>query len=239
MKVDLIVAPSSTFVEAALQATRTIPIVFASHADPVGIGHVASLARPGGNVTGLSMQLTELAAKNLELLKEVTPEATRIGVLWNPTTPSHQPALKAIEAAGERLGLRLLFMPQRTADDFEPSFATMTREQVRGFVDVSSPLTLAQRTPLAELALKNRLPGIFARRENVQAGGLMSYGANPNHLYRQVAVYIDKILQGTKPADLPVEQPTKFELVINLKTARSLGIDMPAALLAGADEVIE
>jgi putative ABC transport system substrate-binding protein len=237
--VDIIVAPSSTFVEAARQATKTIPIVFASHADPIGIGHIASLARPGGNITGLSMQLTELAAKNLEILTEAVPKALRIGILWNPTTPSHPPALKAVEAAGGKLGRQLVMVPVQTVDDFDGAFSTMMREQVAGFLDVSSPLTLTQRAPLAELALKHRLPSIFTRKENVQAGGLMSYGADPDNLYRQVATYIDKILKGEKPANLPVEQPTKFDLVINLTTAKALGLDVSPMLLARADEVIE
>ena len=239
MNVDIIFASSSTLVKSARQATRTIPIVFASHADPVGLGHVASLARPGGNITGLSMLLTDLVAKELEILTQAVPKATRIGVLWNPTTPSHQLALKAVETAGEKLGVRLVMPPARTADDFEGAFSTMSREGVTGLLVVPSPLTSSQRAPLAALALKYRLPGMFAARVYVEAGGLMSYGADPTDLYRRAALYIDKILKGTVPADLPVEQASKYQLVINLKTAKALGLTIPPTLLVRADEVIE
>src|SRR5262245_16434961 len=238
-KVDVIFAISSTFVEPARQATTTIPIVFATHADPVGIGHVASLARPGANITGLSMLLTDLVAKELEIFKEAMPQATRIGILWNPTTPSHRPAVQAVEAAGEKLGVQLLMVTARTVEEFDGAFATMTRERVDGFLVVASPLSVSQRAPLAELALKHRLPGMFGTKENVKAGGLMSYAADQNDLIRRAATYIDKILKGTKPADLPVEQASKYELVINLKTAKALGIEIPPTLLARADEVIE
>jgi putative ABC transport system substrate-binding protein len=239
MNVDVIFATSSTMVEAARQATKTIPIVFAFHADPVGIGHVASLARPGGNITGLTMLLTDLVAKELEIFKEAAPQATRIGILWNPTTPSHRPAVQAVEAAGEKLGVQLLMLPVRTVEDFDRAFLTMTRERAGGFLDVASPLSVSQRAPLAELALKHRLPGMFGTKENVKAGGLMSYAADQNDLIRRAATYIDKILKGTKPADLPVEQASKYELVTNLKTAKALGIEIPPTLLARADEVIE
>ena len=237
--VDVIFAPSSTFVQAARQATTTIPIVFAVHADPVGLGHVASLARPGGNITGTSMLLTELAAKGLEMVTEAMPQARRIGILWNPTTPSHPRALGAINAAGEKLGLELRKVPAGSLDDFDRAFATMTQERVGGFLTVASPLVVGQRAPLAALALKHRLPGMFPFKENVLAGGLMSYGADPYDLYRRATAYVDRILKGAKPADLPVEQASKYELVINLKTARALGLTVPPTLLARADEVIE
>src|SRR6266566_1643876 len=227
LKVDLIFAPSSTFVEAARQATKTIPIVFAVHADPVGVGHVASLARPGGNITGLSMLLTDLVAKELEIFKEAMPQATRIGILWNPTTPSHRPAVQAVQAAGEKLGVQLLMVSARTVEEFDGAFATMTRERAGGFLVVASPLSVSQRVPLAELALKHRLPGMFGTKENVEAGGLMSYGADLNDLHRRAALYVDKILKGVKPADLPVEQASKYELIINLKTANALGLTIP------------
>jgi putative ABC transport system substrate-binding protein len=237
--VDVIFAPSSTEVEPARQATQTIPIVFAIHADPVGVGHVASLPRPGGNITGLTMLLTDLSAKELEILKEAVPRAARIGVLWNPTAPSHVLALKAIEAGAEKLGVELLMVPARTADDLAGAFATMTGERVDAFLVVSSPLARVERSLLAELELKHRLPGMFGSSEYVQAGGLMSYAADLNDLTRRAAVYIDKILKGTRPADLPVEQASKYQLVINLKTAKALGLDLPPMLLARADEVIE
>jgi putative ABC transport system substrate-binding protein len=239
MKVNVIFAPSSTFVEAARRVTMTIPIVFAVHADPVGIGHVASLARPGGNITGLTMLLTDLAPKELEILKEAVPRARRIGVLWNPTTPSHPPALNAIETGGEKLGVQLFMVPMATVEDFDMAFSTMTQERIDAFLVLASPITVAQRTLLAELALKHRLPGMFGVKDNVHAGGLMSYAADLNDLYRRAAVYIDKILKGAKPADLPVEQASKYQLAINLKTAKALGLEVPPTLLARADEVIE
>jgi ABC-type uncharacterized transport system substrate-binding protein len=239
MDVDVIVAPSSTFVEAARRATTAIPIVFTVHADPVGLGHVASLARPSGNATGLSMLLTELATKELEMMKEAVPQARRIGILWNPTTPSHVPALKAIEAAGERLGVQLRMVPARTLEEFDSAFSTMTQEAVSSFLAVASPLIVAHAGPLAGLAIKYRLPGMYPFKENVEAGGLMSYGADRDDLYRRAATYIDRILRGAKPADLPVEQASKYRLVINLKTAKALGLEIPPALSARADEVIE
>jgi putative ABC transport system substrate-binding protein len=239
MNVDIIFAASSTMVEAARQATKTIPIVFANHADPVGVGHVVSLARPGGNITGLSMLLTELAAKELEILKEAVPQATQIGVLWDPTTPSHRRAMPAVEAAGEKLGVQLVVVPARTVDDFEGAFSTMSRERVAGILVVASPLAYSQRVPLAELALKHRLPGMFGTKENAEAGGLMSYSADILDLYRRSAIYIDKILKGAKPADLPVEQASKYELVINLATAKSIGFAIPEMFLVRADKVIE
>jgi putative ABC transport system substrate-binding protein len=239
MKVDIIFAPSSTFVEPARKATKTIPIVFALDADPVGLGHVASLARPGGNITGLTMQSTELNTKQLEILKEALPQSRRFGVLWNPSTPSHQLGLPAVEAAGETLGVTLVAVPARTAEDFEPALATIEQEHVDGFLDLASPLSYSERARLAELALKHRLPGMFGIRANAEAGGLMSYAADVNDLHRRAAAYIDKILKGAKAADLPVEQASKFELVINLKTAKALGLEIPAMVLARADEVIE
>jgi putative tryptophan/tyrosine transport system substrate-binding protein len=239
MNVDVIFGQSSTMIGAALQATKTIPIVFAVHADPVGIGHVASLARPGGNVTGLSMLLTELCTKELEILKEAVPQATRFGVLWNPSTPSHQPALKAIEAASENLGVQLNMVPVQAAEDFDVAFATMARGRVDGLLVVASPLGNSQRALLAELALKHGLPGIFGDKQNVESGGLMSYAADLLDLFRRAALYIDKILKGAKPADLPVEQASKYQFVINLKTAKALGLTIPPMLLALADEVIE
>jgi len=239
MNVDVIFAPSSTMVEPARQATKTIPIVFANHADPIGSGHVASLNRPGGNITGLSDLATDLDAKALEVLKEAVPRATRIGVLWNPTTPSQVPGMRSIEAAGKRLGLELYLASAATVEDFDGAFASMAREDVGGAFVVPAPITIMQRARLAELALKHRLPTMFGTKENVEAGGLMSYGADRNDLIRRAAVYIDKILKGTKPADLPVEQASKYQLVINLKTAKALSLEIPPTLLARADEVIE
>jgi putative tryptophan/tyrosine transport system substrate-binding protein len=239
MNVDVIFAPSSTMVEPARQATKIIPIVFSNHADPIGTGHVASLRRPGGNITGLSEVTTELNAKALEMLKEAVPQATRVAVLRNPTTPSQVPGLQSVEAAGEKLGLALYLVPAARVEDFDTALASATRERVDALFVVPSPLTLVNGAPLAELALKHRLPTMFGFKENAEAGGLMSYGADRHDLIRRAALYIDKILKGAKPADLPVEQASKYQLVINLKTAKALGLDVPPTLLARADEVIE
>ena len=239
MKVDVIFANSSTLVEPARQATQTIPIVFSNHADPVGIGHVASLPRPGGNITGLSMLLTDLVAKELEILSEALPQAKRIGVLWNPTTPSHTPAVRAVEDAAKTLGVRLILVPARVARDFDAAFGTMVQEGAAGFLVVPSPLSTSYRTKLAELALKNRLPAMYGHKDYVEAGGLMSYGADIVDLNRRAAAYIDKILKGATPGDLPVEQASKYQLVFNLKTAKALSFQIPPMLLARADEVIE
>ena len=239
MKVDVIYAPSSTMVEPARQATKTIPIVFSNHADPIGSGHVASLPRPGGNITGLSEMASELDAKQLEILKEVVPQATRIGVLWNPTTPSQVPGLQSLKAAGEKLGLTLHMASAATAEEFDGAFASMARENVDSLFVMPSPLIVMQRVRVAELALKYRLPGIFSVKEAVEAGGLMSYTVDRIDLSRRAALYIDKILKGASPADLPVLQSTKFEFVINLQTARALGIEVPNSIQLVADELIE
>ncbi|MFL5105608.1 MAG: ABC transporter substrate-binding protein, partial [Xanthobacteraceae bacterium] len=239
MNVDVVLAMSSTEVEPAREATKTIPIVFALNADPVGLGHVASLARPGANVTGLTIINTDMVAKQLEALKEALPQATRIGVLYGSTAPSHRPALEALETASRKLGIQLLMLPARTGEDFEGAFSTMAREHVGSFLAVSSPVTASNRVQLAELALKHRVAAVYGSKENVEAGGLMSYGANFNEMVQRAAIYIDKILKGAKPADLPVEQASKYLLVINLKTAKALGLEVPASVLARAEEVIE
>jgi putative tryptophan/tyrosine transport system substrate-binding protein len=239
MNVDVIFAPASTQVAPARRATNTIPIVFAQHADPVGLGDVASLSRPGGNITGMSMLLTEISVKELEILRETLPDAVRIGVLWNPTTPSHPTAVKAVEAASEKLGVQLVFAPAGTVAEITEAFATMSRERVSGVLVLSSPLYTVQGALLADLQMKHRLPEIFANRANVDAGGLVSYGADLNDLYRRAAFYVDKIFKGTSPADLPVEQASRYSMVLNLKTAKALGITIPPTVLARADEVIE
>jgi ABC-type uncharacterized transport system substrate-binding protein len=238
--VDIIFAPSSTEVGAAKQATQTIPIVFASHADPIGTGHVASLARPGGNITGLSVLNSELTAKALEILKEVVPNAKRFGVLSSPTVPSHVPTVKAAEAAADKLRLTLHVALVRGAEEYEQAFAKMVAADVQGVFVAASSLTVRSRPELlAQLALKHRMASIFGLRDNIAAGGLISYGAERLELTRRAAIYIDKILKGAKPADLPVEQASKYELVINLKTAKALGLTIPPLLLARADELIE
>jgi putative ABC transport system substrate-binding protein len=239
MNVDVIFAPASTQVEPARRATNTIPIVFAQHADPVGLHDVASLSRPGGNITGMSMLLTEISVKELEILRETLPDAARFGVLWNPTTPSHPTAIREVEAASEKHGLQLVLAPAGTVAEISEGFATMSRERASGVLVLSSPLYSAQGTLLAELQMKHRLPEIFSNRANVDAGGLVSYGADLSDLYRRAAFYVDKIFKGAKPADLPVEQASKYLMVINLKTAKALGITIPTTLLARADEVIE
>ena len=239
MNVDIIFAPASTQVEPARRATKTIPVVFAQHADPVGLGDVASLSRPGGNITGMSMLLTEISVKELEILRETLPDSARIGVLWNPTTPSHSTAVKAVEAVSEKLGVQLFLAPAGTVTEIQAAFVTMSRERVSGVLVLSSPLYTAQRALLADLQMKYRLPEIFANRANVDAGGLVSYGADLNDLYRRAAFYVDKILKGTNPADLPVEQASRYLMAFNLKTAKALGITIPPNVLARADEVIE
>ena len=239
LKVDVIFANSSTEVEAARQATKTIPIVFATHADPEGVGHVASLARPGGNITGLSMLLTQLVAKELEIMKQALPHMTRVGVVLTLTAPSHRPASRAVADAAQQLGLQILTVPVRTSEDLDRAFAMMARERVHGYLFVASPLSRAHRTLLAELSLKYRLAGMFGIRENVEAGGFMSYAPDNVDLSRRAATYIDKILKGARPADLPVEQASKYELVINLKTAKALGVTIPPSVLARADRVVE
>src|SRR2546425_2087682 len=205
MNVDAIFAMSSTEVEAVRQVTKTIPIVFALHADPVGLGHVASLARPGGNITGLTIILTDLVAKELEILKEAAPQATRIGVLFSPTAPSHRPAVQAVETAGERLGVQLVMVHVRTVEDFEGAFSTMSREHVGGVLVVSAPVFVSHRARLAELALKHRLPGMFGTKENVEAGGLLSFGADFHDPGQRATTYIHKNLICVQPSDLAVE----------------------------------
>jgi putative ABC transport system substrate-binding protein len=239
MNVDIIFASSSIEVGAVRQVTKTIPIVFATHADPVGLGHVASLARPGGNITGLSMLATDLTAKELEILKEVVPHATRFGVLFSPAQPSHAPALQAAEVASTKLGVALHMVPAQSVEDFAAAFAAMAQEGADGVFVAGSSLTASHPVRLAELALKHRLPSMFVSREIVEAGGLMSYAPDLRDLTRRAATYIDKILKGAKPADLPVEQATKFELMVNNKTAKAIGLTIPESILVRADEVIE
>ena len=239
LKVDLIVARASIFVQPAKEATSSIPIVFLTHADPVGTGHVASLARPGGNITGLAVLMTDLAPKGLELLISAVPMVKRIAVLWNPDTPSHTPALKAVEEAGRTLRVQLQPVGVRTAAELEGAFAAMARARAQAVLVLGASLFLAERQRVADLAIKHRLPTMSMLKDVVEAGGLMSYSPNYDDLYRRGAIYVDKILKGAKPAALPVEQATKFELVINLKTAKALGLTIPPSLLQRADEIIQ
>jgi ABC-type uncharacterized transport system substrate-binding protein len=239
LKVDLIVARSSHFVQPAKDATSSIPIVFVVHADPVSTGHVTSLARPGGNITGLANLMTDLGPKELEFLSAAVPSAKRVAVLWNPDTPSHPPTLKAVQEAGRTLGVQLQAVSARGPGELEGAFAAMARLRVQAVLILGNPIVFAERQRLAELAIKHRLATMSELRDVVEAGGLMSYGADFPDLYRRSAIYVDKILKGAKPADLPVEQASKFELVINLKTAKALGLTIPQSVLARADQVIQ
>ena len=239
LKVDVLFASSSTYVRAAKQATGTIPIVFAVHNDPVGTGDVASLAHPGGNITGTTQMATDLSAKQLELLRETVPGVTRVAVLWNPTTPSHGPALKEIESAARALGVRLLKLGAANGNELDRALANAAQEGVGAVLVLASPMAVQQRGRLVSLAAKHRLPTMYAFRLFVEAGGLLAYGPDLLELNRRAASYVDKILKGARPADLPVEQPTKFELVVNLKTARELGLTIPRPILLRADQVIE
>ena len=239
LKVDLIVARASIYVQPAKAATSSIPIVFLTHADPVGTGHVASLARPGGNITGLAVLMTDLAPKGLELLISAVPVAQRIAVLWNPDTPSHTPALKALEEAGRMLRVQLQAVGARSAAELESAFAAMARARAQAVLVLGAAIFLAERQRVAELAIKHRLLTMSMLKDVVDAGGLMSYSPNYDDLYRRGAIYVDKILKGAKPAALPVEQATKFELVINLKTAKAIGLTIPQSVLARADQIIE
>jgi putative ABC transport system substrate-binding protein len=239
MKVDVIVAKNVRATEAARKATSTIPIVFAVSGDPVADGVVASLARPGGNITGLATVSPELVGKQLEMLKAVAPKVTRIAVLKNPTTPGHDLTVRRAEAAARALGLQLHVLDARTPSEIETALVAMSAKHVDGLLVLRDSVFRTQRARIAAVAVKNRLPAMYGLREEAEAGGLIAYGASVPQMFRRAASYVDKILKGAKPADLPVEQPTKFELVINLKTAKALGLTIPPSLLAQADEVIQ
>jgi putative tryptophan/tyrosine transport system substrate-binding protein len=239
LKVDLIVTRGSIYTHGARTATSSVPIVFTMHADPEKTGHVASLARPGGNITGLSIVMTDLNVKGLELLTDTVPRVKHIAVLGSPDMPSYAPSLKALQEAARPSQLQLQTVVARTGADLETAFSAMAREHAQAVLVLGFGPYMAARQRIAELALRHRLPTFFSWRDHVEAGGLMSYGPDLSDLLRRAAIYADKILKGAKPADLPVEQPTKFELVINLKTARALGLTIPPSLLARADQVIE
>jgi putative ABC transport system substrate-binding protein len=238
-QVDVIVAGGVPAIRAAQQATRTIPIVIAGVTDPVGQGLVSSLARPGGNTTGLSLLNEELPGKRLELLKETVPQSTRIAVLANPALPAYASRLHNLTVAAQALGLHLHVVEVCRADELDSAFAAMTRAGVDALLVIAEPALMdGLRGQVADLATTSRLPAIYDWKMYVDAGGLMAYGPSLPGIYRRTATYVDKILKGATPADLPVEQPTKFELVINLKTAQALGITIPPTLLFLADEVI-
>jgi putative ABC transport system substrate-binding protein len=241
LNVDLMVAASTPAALAAKRATRTIPIVFPAVADAVGSGLVGGLAHPGGNITGLSFLGPELVGKGLEVLKEAIPGITRVAVLWQPGAHGEQAQkdmLHGTEVAARTLAMRLQFVEARNRDDLGRAFAEMARTRVSALTVLTSIMFFAEYQRLVDLAAKHRLPTVYPWREPVDAGGLMAYGPSIPDMFRRAAAYVDKILKGAKPADLPVEQPTKFELAINLKTAKTLGLTIPQSLLSRADEVI-
>jgi putative ABC transport system substrate-binding protein len=239
LKVDVIVASTDVAIAAVKRETQTIPIVMAISSDPVGTGFVASLARPGGNVTGNSFMSPELSGKRLELLREVVPGLSRVAFLWNPDVRGALLDYKETEGAASSLGLQLQSVEVPSAEDFDRAFSAITKERAQALiVPAPNPVGFANRGQIASLAQKNRLPSMYGQNEFVDAGGLMSYGASAPHMHRRAATYVDKILKGRKPADLPVEQPTKFEFVINLKAAKAIGLTIPPNVLARADKVI-
>jgi len=238
-KVDILVATGGNATAlAAKSATSTIPIVFTT-ADPVRGGLVASLARPGGNITGVNILTLELNVKRLQLLKEAVPEAVRVAVLVNPTSPTSGLALKDMEGAAHSLGVGLLVQQVRDQKELPNAYSKMTRERAQALAVMNDPLFLAQREQIVALAARSHLPAVYEFREFADVGGLMSYGTSISEMYRRVATYVDKILKGAKPGELPVEQPAKIELVINLKTAKALGLTIPQSILLQADEVIQ
>jgi putative ABC transport system substrate-binding protein len=238
LKVAVIVSHGTPGPLAAKQATSAIPIVMTSAGDPVASGLVSSLARPGGNVTGLSLMVPELGGKRLQLLKEILPGLSRVAVLWNAASPYASLVVRETEATATTLGVQLQSLVVRGPDDFEGALAAAVTGRAGGLTVVEDPLTITKRKQIVDFAAKNRLPAIYGVKEFVDAGGLMSYGVHLADLYRRAAAYLDKILKGVKPADLPVQQPTKFEFAINLKTAKALGLTIPQSVLQRADEVI-
>ena len=239
LKLDVIVTPGTPASVAAKQATSTIPIVFAGVADAVGAGLVVNFARPGGNITGLTGISAELGGKRLELLKEVAPKASRVAVLYNPADRSNVLVLKELQESARALRLTLQPLGVRGPGEFEGAFVAMSRKGAHALFGAAGVLTTEHRKTIVDLAAKSRIPAMWGERQFVDAGGLMSYAVNFYDQVRRAATYVDKILKGAKPADLPVEQPTKFELVINLKTAKALGLTVPPSLLQRADEVIQ
>jgi putative tryptophan/tyrosine transport system substrate-binding protein len=239
LKVDVIAAAGTLAPLAAKQASSTIPIVMTAAGDPLGSGLVASLARPGGNVTGMSLMAPDLGGKRLELLKEVLPRLARVAVLWNAANPYSALVFKETQAAGRTLGIEVQSLEVRAPDDFDGAFEAARRQRPDALITVEDPLTASHRQRVADFTAEQQLPSLHGVREFAAAGGLMSYGASLADLFRRATGYVDKILRGAKPADLPVQQPSKFELVINLKTAKTLGLTVPLTLQASADEVIE
>ncbi len=239
LRVAAIVAAPTPAIHAARQATQTIPVVMVAVGDPVGQGFVASLARPGGNITGLSNIAPDLVGKHLQLLKELVPKVSRVALLWNPDTSVGAPQVREAMVAARALGGQLQTLPVLGPDDFGGAFMAMARERAGALLVTADSMLFSNRTRLADLANRSRLPAVYAFREHGEAGGLMSYGTSLPDLFRRAATYVDKILKGAKPADLPVEQPTRFELVVNLKTAKVLGLTIPQSVLIRTDHVIE
>jgi putative tryptophan/tyrosine transport system substrate-binding protein len=239
LKVDVIVSSSTPSVLAVKKATSTIPIVFVSISDPVASGLVASLARPGGNITGLSIVAVELSGKRLELLKEAVPSVTRVAFLWDSANPAQAPQWKEAQAAAQALRLHLQSLEVRSSNDFDSAFEAALRDRAQALVTTPAALLGAHLKRIVEFAAKNRLPAMYGNPQFVDAGGLMSYAPDYSAQYRRAATYVDKVLKGAKPADLPVEQPTKFEFVVNLKAAKQIGLTIPPNVLARADRVIK
>jgi putative tryptophan/tyrosine transport system substrate-binding protein len=239
LKVDLIVTAGTPASLAVKKATMSIPLVMVAVGDPVATGLVASLARPGGNITGLTSIAEELEGKRLELLREVVPKISHVAVFWNPANPVFKRALGELQAAAAILRIKVLSLGVRTKEEIEDAFAAIVRERPGALLVLADRLFLYHRARIMDFAAKHRLPGVHAYRELVESGGLMSYGPSYAGMHRRAAYYVDKILRGASPADLPVEQPTKFELVINLKTAKALGLTIPPSLLLRADQIIQ
>jgi len=238
LKVDVIVTGGPTATRAAKEATSTIPIVMTQDSDPIGTGFVASLARPGGNITGLSTLAPEISGKQLELLKDIVPRLSRVAVIWTSTQPGNAQALKETELAAGTFGVRLQYLDVLISKDIETAFRAASKGRAEAVLVLGGPVLNSHRAQIADLAAKNRLPAIYDRREYVEAGGLMSYATSITDLDRRAATYVDKILKGAKPAGLPVEQPTKFEFIINLKAAKQIGLTIPPNVLVKADRVI-
>ena len=238
VKVDVIVVGGSTATRAAKNVTKLIPIVMAHGSDPVELGLVASLARPGGNITGLTHLAPELGGKRLELLKDIIAQLSRVAVLTDPGTQGHGPQIKELEVAARALGLQLRPVEVRGANELESAFSAMTTARAGAFIGLQQPTLDSLRERIVDLAAKNRLPGMYPNSEYVETGGLMSYAADIVAMFRRAATYVDKILKGAKPADLPVEQPIKFEFIVNLKAAKQIGLTIPPNVLARADRVI-
>lgn len=239
LNVDLIVSSAPAATRAVKEATTTIPVVMVTVADPVAFGFVRSLARPGGNITGFSFLHPELSGKRLALLKEMIPKLSRVAVLWNADNPYKAIDMKEVEVAAEVSGVMLLSLAVRGVEGFDNAFEAARHGRAECLITLEDPFTIAHRARIVELAGKHRLPALYGRRVYVDTGGLMSYGPDPIDQYRRASIYVDKILKGTKPADIPVEQPTKFELAINLKTAKALMLTIPPSVLLRADQVIE